>query len=290
MDLLSLFSITSKLMLYIGALFASGTVIYLIVFDTSKARSSFNGRQKTGLFAMIGLISAMTSYALAGARLTGELAGAFDQEMLGILWQTPVGTALLLRVLGFAIIIVGLYSGKFSKSLMAIGCLVVLGSFTQIGHVADIPNFLFQALLLTHLMGIAIWVGILFPLYRLSSDPAQIKTTEEIAHRFGRLAVLFVPILLIAGGWLAYQLVNPLTNLFTTGYGQTLLIKVVIVAGLLGLAAANKLRFVPALRAGDCNVLKHLKYSVLIEIIFVAFILFTTAVLTSVLTLPEAHS
>lgn len=290
MDLLSLFSIISKLMLYIGALFASGTIIYLIVFETNKAKSSFNGRPITGLFAIVGLISALTSYALAAARLTGEVAGAVDPEMLGILWQTPVGTALLLRALGFFLIIVGLFSGKVSKSLIAIGCLVVLGSFTQIGHVADIPNFLFQALLLTHLMGIAIWVGILLPLYRLSSDPAQITTTEEIADRFGRLAVIFVPILLIAGGWLAYQLVNSLTNLFTTGYGQTLLIKIVIVAGLLGLAAANKLRFVPALRAGDSAALKHLKYSVLAEIMLVIFVLSITAVLTSVLTLPEAHS
>ena len=177
-----------------------------------------------------------------------------------------------------------------SKSLTAIGCLVVLGSFVQIGHVADIPNFLFQILLLIHLIGIAIWVGILFPLYRLSSDLAQITTTEEIAHRFGRLAMVFVPVLLIAGGWVAYQLVNSFTNLFTTGYRQTLLIKVVIATGLLTLAAANKLRFVPALRVGDSDALKHLKYSVLVEIMLVAFILSTTAVLTSVLTLPEAHS
>ena len=290
MDFLNLFSITSKLMLYIGALFASGTVLYLMLFDTIKARSSFNGRRMTGLFAIIGLISASTSYTLAGARLTGDIAGAFDPEILGILWQTPVGTALLLRVLGFSLIIIGLFSGKMSKSLMAIGCLVVLGSFIQMGHVADIPNFLFQVLLLMHLIGISIWVGILFPLYRLSSDPAQMTTTEEIAHRFGRLATLFVPILLIAGGWLAYQLVNSFTNLFTTGYGQTLLIKVVIVTGLLGLAAANKLRFVPALRVGDSAALKHLKYSVLAEIMLVIFLLSITAVLTSVLTLPEAHS
>ena len=290
MDFLNLFSIASNLMLYIGAVFASGTVIYLMLFDTIKARSSYNGRQMTGLFSIIGLVSALTSYALAGARLTGELSGAFDPDMLSILWQTPVGTALLFRVLGFSLIIIGLFSGKMSKSLTAIGCLVVLGSFVTIGHVADISNFVFQILLLIHLIGIAIWVGVLFPLYRLSSDPAQITTTEEIAHRFGRLAMIFVPVLLIAGGWMAYQLVNSFTNLFTTGYGQTLLIKVVITTGLLTLAAANKLRFVPALRVGDSAALKHLKYSVLAEIMLVIFILSTTAVLTSVLTLPEAHS
>ncbi|MCY3674623.1 MAG: CopD family protein, partial [Rhodobacteraceae bacterium] len=78
--------------------------------------------------------------------------------------------------------------------------------------------------------------------------------------------------------------------LFTTGYGQTLLVKVVIVTSLLGLAAINKLRFVPALQAGDVEAQKHLKFSVLVEIILVFCILAATAVLTSVQTLPEVHS
>ncbi len=290
MGFLSLLAIAAKLMLYIGALFASGTVIYLIIFDTNKASASFNGRRITALFAMVGLVAALISYGLASARLTGEILGAFDPEMLGILWQTPVGTALLLCVLGFPLIILGLFAGKMRNGLMATGCLFVLGSFIPVGHVADIPNFLFKILLLIHLIGIAAWVGVLLPLYRLSSDPAQIATAAALAHRFGRLAVVFVPILFIAGGWLAYQLVHSLTNLFTTGYGQALLIKVVMVTGLLGLAAANKLRFVPALRAGDSAALKHLQYSVLAEMMVVIAILSITAVLTSVLSLPEAHS
>lgn len=290
MDKLILYSIISRLLLYTGALFASGTVLYLMLFDTKSARSSFNGRRMTGLFAIIGLITAMTGYALTGARLTGDMAGAFDPGILVILWQTPVGTALSFCVLGFSLVLIGIFSGKLGQVLMAIGCLVVLGSFVQIGHVAAIPNPLFQALLLIHLIGIATWAGILFPLYRLSSDPGQIATTGEIAHRFGRLAVFFVPILLVAGGLLAYKLVNSPADLLATGYGRTLLAKVVFVTGLLGLAAANKLRFVPAIRAGDAGALKHLRHSVIVEIMLVAIILSTTAVLTGVLSLPEVRS
>lgn len=290
MDLLILLSIISKLTFYLGALFASGTVFYLELFETNKARSSFNGRRMTILFAAIGLVSALSIFALTGAQLTGDFTGAFDPQILGILWQTPVGTALYLRVLGFAFIIIGFFAGRVSRIITTISCIIILASFLSIGHISELPNFLFPVLLVIHLIGIAIWLGILFPLYRLSSDPKQIRTTGEIAHQFGRWALYFVPVLLIAGGWLAYKLVNSFDNLFTTGYGQTLIVKVVIVTGLLCLAAVNKLRFVPALRAGNVEALKQLKFSVLVEIILVFFILAATAVLTSVQTLPEVHS
>ncbi|MCY3727111.1 MAG: copper-binding protein [Rhodobacteraceae bacterium] len=289
MDLLILLTIISKLTFYMGALFASGTVFYLTFFETNQARTAFNGRQLTIQFAAIGLVSALSVFALTGAQLTGDLAGVLDAEILGILFETPVGDALIIRVLGFSLIIIGFFAGKISDGFKISGSFIVLSSFFFIGHVGDLPGFLFAVLLVIHLAGIAIWVGILFPLYRLSSDPLQFTTTEKIAHQFGRWALYFVPILLIAGGWLAYKLVNSFENLFTTGYGQTLLVKVVIVTGLLGLAACNKLRFVPALRAGDVDALKHLKFSVLVEIILVFFILAVTAVLTSVQILPETH-
>jgi len=144
-------------------------------------------------------------------------------------------------------------------------------------------------LLVIHLIGIATWAGILFPLCKLSSVPLQIVTTREIAHQFGRWLLYFVPLLLFAGGWLAYKLVNSFENLFNTGYGQTLLVKVVIVTGLLGFAAINKLRFVPALHAGNVEALKHFKSSVLVEITLALFILAATAVLTGVQTLPDVH-
>ena len=287
MDFLILLSIIAKLTLYIGALFASGIIIYQILFETNKTKYSFNSSQMIGAFALIGLITAIANYALLSARLVGDIAGTFDSEMLVILWRAPVGTALLLRVTGFAVIIVGLCWRKMGKSLMFIGCLVVIGSFTQASHVADIGSILSPILLLVHLIGISIWVGILLPLYKLSSNPAQITVAAEIAYSFGRFAVFFVPILLIAGGWLAYQLVGSLANLLTASYGQTLIVKVVIVGGLLMLAAANKLRFAPALRAGDSTALQRLKRIVLAEIVLVAFILAATAALTSAIALPE---
>lgn len=290
MDLLTLFAILSKLVFYIGALFAIGTILYCIFFETNKSKLNFNSRRIIIVFSIFGLLAAMMSYALASARLTGNINDTINPEMMNILWQTQMGTTILLQIIGFCVVIIGVLLSKMNKNIMAIGGLIVLVSFIQTGHVADIHNFLFQILLLVHLIGIAIWIGILLPLYQLSSDSTQITTSTEIAHRFGKIAMLFVPILIIAGSWIAYQLVNSIENLFTTGYGQTLLIKIAMVSALLSLAAMNKLRFVPAIKNGNVNALKHFRYSIIGEIILVVSILSVSSILTNVLTLPRTHS
>jgi putative copper resistance protein D len=78
-----------------------------------------------------------------------------------------------------------------------------------------------------------------------------------------------------------------LSALLGGGYGQALLLKVLFVAGLLALAAANKLRFIPQMMMGDRAAAGRLAKSVSIEWIVIVAVLLTTAVLTSVLTLPS---
>jgi putative copper resistance protein D len=85
---------------------------------------------------------------------------------------------------------------------------------------------------------------------------------------------------------MGYELVGSLEALITTGYGQALIIKVLLVGLLLGLAAANKLRFIPAVRAGNPAAATHLSKSISVEWLVILAVLGTTAVLTTNLTLP----
>lgn len=288
MDIWAFHSIISKFALYLGILFAAGTVFYSTLFETEKAKSSFSSRFAILVFASVGIVASFVIYGIQAARLTGEAASMLDPEMLGILWETPVGTVMIMRVLGLLFLLACPFIGTIGKVLGVIGSILALASFTQIGHVTNTASILPKILLLLHLIGIALWVGILLPLFKLSSDVDFISTTSGIAHRFGKIASGFVSVLLIAGGWLAFELVGSMQNLFFTSYGQTLLAKITLIVGLLGLAAANKLRFVPALIAEDIAALIHLRTSVRFEIILVVLVLLLTAILTSILTLPEA--
>jgi putative copper resistance protein D len=93
-------------------------------------------------------------------------------------------------------------------------------------------------------------------------------------------------VLIIVGGYMGYQLVGSFPALIGTGYGQALIVKVLLVGLLLGLAAANKLRFIPALRNGDPAAAGHLSKSISVEWLVILAVLGTTAVLTTNLTLP----
>ena len=113
------------------------------------------------------------------------------------------------------------------------------------------------------------------------------ESAAHLGHQFGQAASVIVPLLILAGLLMAWLLLGDLTALATTGYGQTLLAKLVLVGVVLTLAAANKLRFVPAMQAGDAQAGRRLARSIEIETAVLLVVLAATATLTSVLTLPN---
>ena len=86
---------------------------------------------------------------------------------------------------------------------------------------------------------------------------------------------------------MAWRLLGEVTALVMTAYGLTLLAKIGAVACLLAAAAANKLRFVPAMRAGDRMAALRLRRSIAVEWVAVCLVLMATAVLTTVPNLPS---
>jgi putative copper resistance protein D len=209
-----------------------------------------------------------------------------DPEMLGLRWSTPVGTAVTLRVIGLGVLILGLSLGRIGLWLSVAGGIMAIWSFDQIGHVSGRDTTLLDIALILHLIAIALWIGILTPLKRLASTPQTWPDAVDVGHRFGRIASITVPLLIVVGGYMGYALVGSVTALVSTGYGQVLLLKVILVSALLGLAAANKLRFIPRLRLNDASAADQLVKSISVEWGVILAVLGLTALLTSNLTLP----
>ncbi len=280
-------AILTKLLLYIGALGAGGLVIVQVFFAHATSSLTQRLRGQTFALAALALVASLLGFMLRGAALTGGADGMTDPEMLGLLWQTPVGDALLYRLAGGSLIIVGSLTPRFGQWVALAGCVLLLWSFAQIGHVTDIGAFYVRLLLLLHLLGVAFWIGVLPPLHRLSRAPVHLSQAAQLGHQFGRAATIIVPVLLLAGVLMGWLLTGTLTGLISTGYGQALTVKLALVAVILMLAAANKLRFVPAMQAGNANAARHLARSIQIEAAVILAVLATTATLTSVLTLPN---
>jgi putative copper resistance protein D len=279
-DIWSLAAIITKFALYLGILTATGTVLAALMFRLNQFRGI------ALVFGGLAIIASLVGFSLKGANLTGDISGMLDLEMLGLLWSTPVGTAMALRLCGLGVLIVGLFMARGGLALSALGGITAVWSFGHIGHISDRGSAVLDVALTLHLITVAIWIGILTPLQRLARKTATYAEAAKVGHRFGLVASFTVPALIVAGGYMSYTLVGSIPALIQTGYGQALIIKVLLVAVLLSLAAANKLRFMPRLKVGDASAAKHLTTSISIEWVVVVLVLAVTAVLTSNLTLP----
>jgi putative copper resistance protein D len=273
-------AIVTKFALYVGVLAAAGTVLAALIFKLDRYR------KLALVFAILGAAATLLAFALSGANLTGDASGMTDPEMLGLLWTTPIGSALAWRLAGLGLLVLGLFLGRVGFWLSALGGAIAVWSFDLVGHVADRDTWLLDGALTLHLLAIALWIGILTPLRNLASTPQTWDRAADVGHRFGVMASVTVPALIIAGGYMGYMLVGSFGALVGTGYGQALILKVVLVGVLLGLAAANKLRFIPGLQEGDPAAARHLVRSIKVEWGIVLVVLAVTAVLTSNLTLP----
>jgi putative copper resistance protein D len=279
-DLFGLAAIGTKFALYLGVMTAAGTVMATLIFRLDRTRGL------AAAFAVLGLAAAILAFSLRGANLTGDVSGMTDPEMLGLLWTTPVGTALLLRLVGLGLLIAGLFMGSVGTWVSVLGGVIAIWSFDHVGHVSSRDTTLLDIALMLHLLAVALWIGVLTPLKRLASSSNTYASAADVGHRFGVVATVTVPVLIILGGYMGYELVGSFSALISKGYGQALIIKVLLVGLLLGLAAANKLRFIPELRAGDTAAANHLSKIISIEWLVILAVLGTTAVLTTNLTLP----
>ena len=280
-DLFGLAAIATKFALYLGVITATGTVMATLMFKLDRTR------RLAAIFAVLGLFATILSFSLRGANLTGDLSGMTDPMMLSLLWTTPVETALALRLIGLNLLLVGLFLGRIGAWVSVLGGIIALFSFTQIGHISGSETVLMDVALILHLLAVALWIGVLTPLYRLASSSTRYASAADVGHQFGLVASVSVPVLIVVGGYMGYQLVGSFTALVETGYGQALIIKILLFSGLLGLAAANKLWFVPALRLGNPVAASHLSKSIYVEWLFILAVLGVTAVLTTNLTLPK---
>jgi putative copper resistance protein D len=183
--------------------------------------------------------------------------------------------------IGLFLVLAVLIPRTWSLAPSLVGAVLIAVSYTRVGHSLGEPRWILASLLTMHLLAAAYWVAALEPLRRGARLPGTV-----VLHRFGRIASVTVAALVIVGAVFAYLLVGDLEGLVSTAYGWTLLAKVAVVGLLLGLAALNKLRLVPAMERGDADAPARLRRSIAWEMAAVAAILVATATLTSITTPP----
>jgi copper resistance protein D len=225
-------------------------------------------RAQIRLTASIGLAIAVASgvvwFQLQVAAISGLPFGeAMTLDVLStVLNETQFGLVLKVRLVLAIILAACLAYDRFAPARwLALGsALGFIAAIAWTGHagstLGELGNLHLAADAL-HLIAAAAWIGGLAPLTLLLAagrrNQAWASLARDVAQRFSTLGIVSVGTLLVTGIVNAWILVGSIHALIVTGYGQLLLLKLVVFAIMLGFAATNRFWLTPQLALSSKN-------------------------------------
>lgn len=236
--------------------------------------------------ALLGLVLSVLALLLLAASMSGVPLGAVDRSAVDALVSgTSIGTAWQVRMAALLLTLYLAIAGWKRPVVALIGSAaaagVALASLAWTGHGAmdeGTRGFIHLTSDILHLLAAGVWIGALVSLVLLIFRPATRMVAEHIilSHRaldeFATIGSLIVGVIVVSGLVNSWVLVGPanLGGLFTTLYGQLLLIKLMLFLAMLAFAAVNRFRLTPALEAtlengGHAAAVSALRRSLLLE-------------------------
>ncbi len=275
-----------KLTFYAAIVGSVGSLLFSLHFTkllTEQQQSYCYHLSRRSMY--IGAITSLLIILSIPGNLGGDLRSLIDPLMLQLAIESKSGNGYLIAAAGFVVMLAAhKIKGKAQNCTFLIGSIAVLSSLTFAGH-ALLGKLLTQSLLILHLLGITFWLGALLP-FRWICLQKDTPNLSALAHQFGLVALVYVGLIIITGLAYAYTLLGELSLIFSTSYGNVLLIKILLVAAVLFLAALNKLKIAPSLETNTSQGLRQFKTSLRFEIFLTFIILFVSSLLTTSLTLP----
>ncbi|WP_411575980.1 copper resistance CopC/CopD family protein [Streptomyces mutabilis] len=189
---------------------------------------------------------------------SGKLGDVFDLSLLGEVLQTKPGAALVSRLLllAAAALFVAVLFGAYEKREdeekrdltfgLAVGGTVVAAGLAATWAMSEHASVGLQAGIampvdVVHLLAVAAWIGgltsLLVALYRA---PAETPVSALAVRRFSRVAFGSVVALVVTGTYQSWRQLGSWTAFTDTRYGQLLLVKIALVAVLVGIAYLSR--------------------------------------------------
>jgi putative copper export protein len=284
-----LLSVTLRAAAFVCLFQAAGTALFLVLFGGTLAASRAPILHLGRLAALVAAPLLLGHAAMEAARMAGDYAGLVDAGLQRLGWYSSDGAAQALQAAGALCLAAALRGGdatlrseRLFTVLACVGVPLTLLPFLLTGHTSAHPlRALLAPLLAIHVLVIAFWFGALAPLYVVVVRESTAVATQAL-RAFSAYATWLVPLILVAGVALACVLV-PGIAVMRQPYGVLLLVKLAGFAALMGLAALNRLRLVPALSvpARRESAARMLRWSLAAEIGLLCAVLSVTAVLTT---------
>lgn len=267
--------IALRALTYVGSIAAAGGVLFAVGFP--RATDAIRGdieRQIVVGGCLLLVVEPMRYVAFQLSIAGGDWALAFGPDLRWMGLETPMGQAAMIRlVAAMALVTFGLRSAIVALA----ATLVMIASFVLEGHTAssEARTVLGTGALLIHVTAVHWWLGALYPLLIMTHGSDQ-ASLSDVVESFGRRAAWIVAGLL-AGGVLVLAILTGAQLNPESTYQQRLLLKIALVAGLLAIAAWNKLRLTPLLRRNHEAGRAGLRASIKVEMLVALSILLATA-------------
>jgi copper transport protein len=256
---------------FVGVVLAGGALTFRAIVVAPAARSlGDRGARESGLAIWVGVVGATVAL---HAGLIGFLVGAYpivggglinviNTQIIPIRVGTHLGQAWTLTTfawLGVLALLVGAWvTPRRREALLATAGVLSLGIAFGISWASHPAARGTLALLAdyVHLVAGALWVGAVIALAILAgvARPLSRSVRDELLVaclvRFSKVAVALVAALAIAGTYLALRELPGPSDLLTSRYGVTLLLKSVVFAAALALGGYHRRFAVPRIAAG----------------------------------------
>lgn len=280
-------AIAAKALTYAFSLTAAGGAIFILAFSQLlRVHERAQIAKLCAALAIFAVVLTALRLPIIAATLGGDFFSMMDLPLLQFAIESSEGQAAGVRIVGLVLILLLLSPSPATSVAAALGAVLVPVSFAFTGHSPSLDRGLLpQGLVTLHLLGVSYWMGAFFPLRYVTYRPDP-PGVAQVMKRFGDIALYIVGALVVAGAVLLWIMLRTPLVLFDSDYGRAVVVKLLFVAGLLGLAAVNKLVLTPALARGDISALQRLRNSIAAEIAMAGLILVVTATFTTVVGPP----
>jgi copper transport protein len=244
--------VAARALWYGTLLLATGLALFLVLIPApfELARPL---RRALPWLALTGIVACLVMLGATGGGLLGDpLAALLTLEPWRIALGSPVALSVAIATGGLVVLALpGRVRLGPERFWLLAGALLVASSFGLSGHAATAgPRWVTMPALSVHALCAAFWIGAFAPLLlglrRLPGAGALV-----LVQAFSRLAVPAVACLVLAGVLISALQLRAPSALIVTDYGRLLLLKLALVAGLLGLAAINRWVLTPVLERGE---------------------------------------
>lgn len=241
---------------YIGLFVAAGLTAFVVLFLPAD-RQTADARRRLVVPARFAAVAAAAAWlatlpfvalyqlGLTASALTdGSTWGALPMGEYVVTGAVVIGVPVAVVLLGD-----GRRTGARANAAVVVAALATVAP-AFVGHTrATTPEALVIAADMLHLLAGSVWLGGLVGLTLVLPDLAgRGELGGQVLARFSGIAAGLLAVLVVTGTLLGWRIVETWTALFDTGYGQLLLVKILVAVIAVAIAAWNRFGLLPRLR------------------------------------------